>query len=141
MGDLLLKFIAAATAGTGLLVALSKGLSIVTRGMQSRRSVEAQGRVDQARTDIERFGAINDALEADNQRLRAEHEDERRRFRDEVEEMQGRLGRRIAESHELRNQLHKANILIQVLQLELDTERRTHGKPPFANPDEDGSPQ
>ena len=131
--DLVLRILGMVGALAGTSLGLAKGMRWLSR---ERRQTKHEA----ARWEIEAFQANIAALKAENDRCWAEIDRERSDHARDCERLEATITRRQDTEHELRNQLHKANTLIQVLQLELDQERRKHGKGPW-HPNENGDPQ
>jgi hypothetical protein len=99
-----------------------------------------KGRVHAGRWEIEAFQANISALKEENERCWAERQRENQEHAEECRQKDATIERRVKEAHALRNQLHAAQGMVHVLQLELDMERRENGKPPWPI-DENGEPK
>lgn len=123
-GELVLKIVGSVTVLGGTALGLAR---FIRKWGRERR--EAGHEV--LRWEIEAFQANIAALKEENERCHEERERERREHTTDCSAYEARIQRRTQEVHDLRNQLHKAEGLLHVVQMELDLERHKHGKGPW----------
>jgi hypothetical protein len=116
------------------------GLTTFAVAMAKRGAWVNKGKVSGGRWEIEAFQANIAALKEENERCWAERMRENAEHAEDCRAFEATIERRVKEAHTLRNQLHAAEGMVHVLQLELDMERRENGKPPWTM-DENGEPK